>query len=135
LDADINFANIDSDGESLGAVVGDEVSGKMSWNGATRLRLGYAMDRFLPYIAGGLAFGELEADYDFGGISDSFSDTMFGWTIGAGFEYAITDTFTTRFEYRYTDYGSFDGDFFPAAADVSSDLTSHDIRMGVAWKF
>ncbi|MGH6755001.1 MAG: outer membrane protein, partial [Bradyrhizobium sp.] len=30
-------------------------SARISWDGAARLRVGYAFDRFLPYIAGGVA--------------------------------------------------------------------------------
>lgn len=79
----------------------------INWSGAARARIGYAADRFMPYIAGGIAIAEVEFGYDFSvppGIQ-SGDTTMLGWTIGAGVEYAITDSIQTRLEYRYTDYG------------------------------
>jgi outer membrane immunogenic protein len=36
----------------------------------------------------------------------SDSNTHLGWTAGAGAEAFVTDTITTRLEYRYTDYQS-----------------------------
>ena len=40
----------------------------------------------------------------------AISDTLTGWTVGAGCEHAWTNHFTTRIEYRYTDYGRASGE-------------------------
>jgi len=55
--------------------------------GSVRGRLGYAFDRFLPYLTGGLA------------IEDSV-----GWTAGAGVDYAITDHWSIGVDYLHGDY-------------------------------
>lgn len=139
-----------ADGGDLapGAVTTSEVK----WSAAVRLRAGYAFDRFLPYIAGGLAIARYETySYDIanfpgsfdpqGLFRDSSSDTYVGWTIGAGFEYAVTDAILIRAEYRYSDYGSYKpGEFNYSAPSLgplreSFDLKSNDIRVGAAFKF
>ena len=40
---------------------GGQCESKQSWFGTTRARLGYAFDRFLPYITGGAAYGDVKA--------------------------------------------------------------------------
>jgi outer membrane immunogenic protein len=99
------------------------------WNGTLRGRLGYAFDRFMPYVTGGLAVGNVEASE--GGTSDS--TTAVGWTAGAGVETAITDNIVGRVEYRYTDLGSDNFTLGTTAPDV--DVSSHSVLVGLGFKF
>jgi outer membrane immunogenic protein len=69
--------------------------------GTVRARLGYAMDRTLIYITGGLAYGGLNSNPLTG---NSTSDV--GWTIGGGIEYAFTNNWTARIEGLYVDTGN-----------------------------
>jgi len=137
---------------------------EQKWAGATRLRVGYAMDRFLPYIAGGVAYAKVKSSahaylsatpggaplppiprppnpsvpvpqYNFGN-----SDTFTGWTLGVGTEYAMTDNVLLRLEYRYADYGSETYHHVipgggTAAISYTVDHKTHDLRFGVAYKF
>jgi outer membrane immunogenic protein len=113
-----------------------------SWSGAVRARAGVAVDRFLPYIAGGVAFGSVKNSASLSdgvdSISASASKTLTGWTLGGGVDYAATDNLILRFEYRYTDYGkknfSADNDGF-GFDSVSSKFKTNEIRLGVAYKF
>ncbi|WP_378947690.1 outer membrane protein [Mesorhizobium sp. ANAO-SY3R2] len=110
---------------------------KLNWAGSVRARVGYSADRFLPYVAGGLAFGQ----YKYGGeVPDwdsrfSASRTYTGWTLGAGLEYAVTDNLIARFEYRYTDFGN------KTITDPDGwwtnkvDLKTNDVRFGISYKF
>lgn len=109
---------------------------KLLWSGAVRARAGYAVDRFLPYLAGGIAFGQVKNSYGITVLNTTYSDkeTLAGWTIGAGLDYAATDNLILRFEYRYTDYGSKDFDF-AGTEGVSYKLKTNDIRVGIAYKF
>ena len=84
---------------------GVDVSGRAKWTGAVRARAGYAVDRFLPYLAGGVAFTKYKVVIDESGDIASDSQSLTGWTVGAGVEYAFTDQLMGRFEYRYTDFG------------------------------
>lgn len=115
----------DGPGDPQGATATEE----LKWNGALRARLGYAVDRFLPYIAGGLALGEIETTFNSPLGGDSHSDTHAGWTIGGGVDFAMTDNILLRAEYRYTDFGS------ETFEDADTDLTTSDVRFGIAYKF
>ena len=76
--------------------------------GSVRGRLGIAVDRALFYATGGVAFGSLGNTYTnvTTGFSDSISNTRVGYTAGGGVEYAFTNNWSMRAEYRYTDFGS-----------------------------
>lgn len=78
-------------------------SARSNLNGSARVRAGVAAtDRVLLYATGGGAAERLR-------VSDAAgrdSNTMFGWTAGAGVDAKITDKVFGRVEYRYTDYGS-----------------------------
>lgn len=111
----------------------------INWSGAARARIGYAADRFMPYITGGVAIAEVKFGYDL--VSDpvtlSGKTTMLGWTIGAGVEYAITDSIQARLEYRYTDYGhdgtTLTGDDPDSPGRI--DLQTSNILAGISFAF
>ncbi|RCS23150.1 porin family protein [Phyllobacterium salinisoli] len=102
---------------------------KQGFEGSLRARLGYAMDPALLYVTGGVAGSKVELD---DGIN---KDDKFraGWTVGAGAEAFITQNIVGRVEYRYTDFGKKDYDLGGTA--VENDLKTHDIRLGVGYKF
>jgi len=142
VDADLNFAKIESKNgdyfsDSHNFVFPWIPSSKMKWNGAARARLGYAYDRILPYIAGGVSFGEYEFGVRFSSGRDIFSEksTMTGWNIGAGFEYAATDNLILRAEYRYTDFGNKTFHGLAGEDTAKIKLNTHDVRVGLAYKF
>lgn len=140
LEGEINHSNIDGASALYqGGILlpNNSATAKMSWNGAVRARAGYAIDRFLPYIAGGVSFGRYEFTPDYGAtqaIPDSKMHT--GWNIGAGVEYAVTEKLTTRIEFRTTDYGkaTYEIPGFPAY-ESRVNLKTHDIRIGLSYKF
>lgn len=73
-----------------------------SWLATVRGRLGYAYDRFLPYVTGGLALGDIQARTPgFAGASD----TNAGFAIGAGLEFAVANNWTLKAEYLHVDLG------------------------------
>ncbi|MCS0493682.1 outer membrane protein [Ancylobacter mangrovi] len=111
--------------------------------GTIRARLGYAMDRFLPYVTGGLAWGNVKASGDvsnyINGVyqpglsgSASSSDTLWGWTVGAGLEYAFTDNWTAKIEYLYADLGDITWD---GSSSTDIDAKLQTIKVGVNYKF
>ncbi|GIL38038.1 OmpA family protein [Roseiterribacter gracilis] len=89
--------------------------------GTVRARVGYAFDRWLPYVTGGWAYGRYSNGANFysnaPGTPLAFTGNQSGfgsgWTAGGGVEYAIpTNTFsmfgnavTLRAEYLYYDLG------------------------------
>lgn len=132
VDADVTYNNLKKD-EFIESA---EFETKLKWSGAIRARAGYATDRFLPYISGGVAFGQIHNDYGIPAIDSHYSDkeTLTGWTIGAGVDYAATDNVILRLEYRYTDYGRKEFDF-GGTEGVPYKLKTNEVRLGIAYKF
>lgn len=95
-----------------------------------RGRLGYAWDRALIYGTGGVAFTNLSAETDIGPFTVDASDDFTGWTIGAGVDYAFTDNWFGRLEYRYYDFG--DSDLFE---NTNFDVHFNTVTVGVAYKW
>ncbi|WP_412058355.1 outer membrane protein [Bartonella sp. DGB2] len=140
------------------------LSFEQQWSGATRARLGFVVDRVMPYISGGVAYTSVKADridndtalvtpntltgyqnvleVPLGVKGVEFtatktlnnSQTLLGFTVGAGFDFAITDNVLARAEYRYNDFGSKDFTFSDANK-VKYALKDQDIRVGIAFKF
>ncbi|WP_371346809.1 outer membrane protein [Ancylobacter sp. IITR112] len=109
--------------------------------GTVRARVGYSMDRFLPYITGGLAWGNVKVNESWTAYTDgaysgfggaSRSDTLWGWTLGGGVEYAITDNWTVKAEYLYIDLGDINWD---SAANTKIDMSMQTLKAGVNYKF
>jgi outer membrane immunogenic protein len=74
-----------------------------TWLGTVRGRVGYAIDRIMPYVTGGLAFGNIKATTPgFPGVDN----TNTGWTVGAGLEVAIGGGWTAKAEYLFVDLGN-----------------------------
>jgi outer membrane immunogenic protein len=72
----------------------------------SRVRIGYAQDRFLAYITGGLADGYVEAKSS--GPAGSVSDDQFrlGWNAGGGVEWAFAPQWSAKVEYIHFDLGN-----------------------------
>jgi outer membrane immunogenic protein len=103
------------------------------WLGTVRGRVGYAFDRFLPYITAGGAFGGVRASINPGPLM-SATDTLMGWTVGGGIEYAFLGNWTAKIEYLYVDLGHFDTGFTaPIVNNVS--FRENVVRAGLNYKF
>ncbi len=116
---------------------------KEKWAGATRVRIGFAAERIMPYVAGGIAYTQLQ---DIGSISIKNKDsskviasgnlsdetkTFVGYTLGAGVDLAMTNNVVVRAEYRYSDFGK--KKFTKGQLETS--YKTNDFRVGVAYKF
>jgi outer membrane immunogenic protein len=85
---------------------------EQSWVGTLRPRAGIAIDNWLVYATGGLAYGSFKHDFTesrptVAGASRTAadSDVRAGWTVGAGVEYAPSKRWSLGLEYLYADYG------------------------------
>ncbi|WP_336294516.1 outer membrane protein [Bartonella sp. CB169] len=115
---------------------------KQNWTGATRMRIGFATDRFMPYISGGLAYAQLQDTVSvslkeenrqeavFKNIADD-TKTILGYTLGGGVDFAMLDNVIVRAEYRYADFGK--KKFANEKLEVR--YKTNDFRVGVAYKF
>jgi outer membrane immunogenic protein len=137
VEGDFNFSGVDADG--VRGVFGGGVDptysygSDLKWSGSLRGRVGYAVDRFLPFVTGGVAVGRYEISQT---AADPYShtNTFTGWTLGAGVDYAMTDNVILRAEYRYTDFGDKHIED-PVWTSQKVDLSTSDIRLGIAYKF
>ena len=106
-----------------------------NWLATFRGRLGYAFDRWMPYITGGGAYGKVTAKVDVAGLGLplSSSSNQLGWTVGAGLEYAFLSNWSAKIEYLYVDLGSFNSAVVPLVNNVS--FKENIIRAGLNYKF
>src|ERR1700724_1297419 len=140
------------DGTSLSRSVFEPVSGftvgtRSDVQGSIRGRAGIAFDRVLLYATGGVAFASITDNYTdttgaitgSPGASSSFSKTRVGWTVGGGLEYAVTNNWSLRAEYRYSDFGRYtDFPFTAFTAEleiVRHHLTENQVQAGFSYKF
>ncbi len=115
-----------------GSTLAGAVDSDLNWVGTARVRVGYAIDRFLPYITGGLALGEVEIQNNVTGFSES--NTHLGWTIGAGVEAAVTQNITVKGEYAYIDLQDENYDL-ALGAGSKADFDAHTFKVGLNYKF
>lgn len=101
---------------------------KSDWLGTTRLRLGYAADRWMPFVTGGVAYGDVQGKVPGAG---SNSDTKIGWTAGAGAEYAFTPNWSVKAEYLHVDLGKLQC----AACGGNVKFNEEIVRTGLNYKF
>lgn len=101
----------------------------LDYLGTTRGRLGYAMDRYMVYGTGGVAYGR--GDLTFGGLKNE--QTHVGWTIGAGVEAMIAPNITARLEYLYVDLGR--ETYATAAGPTRVGFDTNVVRTALNYKF
>jgi len=145
VEGEFNFSDADETGAgvpspSFGFLRGS-VSSEIDSTAALRARLGIAADRTLFYVAGGLAYADISVDgrSQGGGSPFGYSEGRWGWTIGAGVEYAFGDNWVGRLDYRYSDFGDDSFNFTsvqqqtPHRFEVETE--THEIKAGLAYRF
>jgi outer membrane immunogenic protein len=131
IEGDIDWADINGTTTTVACPLGCKTSD--SWLSTVRGRLGYAADRFMPYVTGGAAFGDVKTSTPgFAGANNSEA----GWTLGAGLEFALAQNWTAKAEYLYVDLGKFNcglscGGFVTNNVSFTTNL----VRAGVNYRF
>jgi len=131
LEGDIDWSNIRGS-TSSGICAGTPCETKNDWLGTGRMRIGYAFDRFLPYVTGGVAFGDVKGSV--AGFGSS-SDTNTGWTVGGGIEAAIAGPWTAKIEYLYVDLGNNNCSGGSCAVSTNVDFHTNIVRGGINYRF
>ena len=124
LEADIQGADLSTGNSLFGTRV------KTDYFGTVRGRVGVAFDRFLPYITGGWAYGNVKTSVPGFAISSDNSHTG-GWALGGGLEYAFTNNLIGGVEYLYVDLG--DKRVLNTGAKVGTDFSV--VRARLSYKF
>jgi outer membrane immunogenic protein len=143
LEADVSWANLS--GETCYAVRAlASCNSQADRIGTVAGRLGIAIDRALVYSKAGAAWvhgahGLTVASNP--NVEGTVSKSKWGWTAGAGVEYALTRNWSAKLEYDFMDFGTsrFDFDFTatPGIGIVSTDVKQriHAVKFGWNYKF
>lgn len=150
-EADLQYTDISSDVSRVGTSGANSVfRQELDYLGTVRLKLGYAMDRFMIYATGGLAYGDVSnrATFFSAAIPSQVdyvggkSDVEVGYAVGAGLEYAFTNNLSFKAEYLYYDLGSRkvavnQQNFALAPGSYVSrfDNDGHIVRVGLNYRF
>jgi len=128
FDSDVSFADTSRDHAGLGCGAGTCFT-DLRYFGTSRVRLGYALDRMLVYATGGLAYASVRA----GNTTDRETKTRYGWTLGAGIEWALAPKWSAKLEYQHLDFG--DGhNYSTAGSGVDVDLSADVVRLGLNYR-
>jgi outer membrane immunogenic protein len=132
IEGDFDWSNVKGDAACAPAVT---CRTEDRWLATLRGRLGYAFDRWLPYITGGGAFGNVRASVNVPafGFTAATDSNQAGWTFGAGLEYAFLSNWSAKLEYLYVDLGSFNSAPAPLVNNVS--FKENIVRAGLNYKF
>jgi len=154
VEGDIALSDITGELEIYSDTADASISGgsTVDWFGTARLRAGFLLTpELLLYGTGGLAWGSVTSGYDIdlneiGQFDDDTSESQMGWTIGAGFEYQVTENISLKTEYLYVDLGEAEildldlgdalgGDPGLANLEIDQDIAFHTIKAGVNFRF
>jgi outer membrane immunogenic protein len=108
----------------------------VNWDITVTPRIGYAFDRALVYVKGGLAVAEFEYSHNQNGTIIGATQTRAGWTVGAGLEYALTQNVSLKGEYGYMDFGKSGVDITGAPSiRVEPNRQIHVFTVGMNYRF
>jgi len=133
LEADLAYSwmkGTDSSGTGVCAGVGCEA--RNTYLATGRGRIGYAWDRWLPYITGGAAYGSVKMTANTGANE---TKNRLGWTLGGGFEYAFTGPWSAKLEYLYVDLGKSSCSAATCAVDTDVKFKANIVRAGLNYRF
>jgi outer membrane immunogenic protein len=115
-EADLDWSNIRGTFNGAVPVAGAafSLSSQLNWLDTTRLRLGWVWDHALFYGTAGAAVGGVtttaSASAAIAGLGATATaadtQTRFGWTAGAGVEYAFNNYLSGKVEYMYVNLGT-----------------------------
>lgn len=116
---------------------------ELEWLGTTRLRLGYAVGRWMPYATAGLAYGsaKVTSRYDWydafakvgGSNTNSMAQGAMGYALGAGLDVAIAKGWSARLEYLRTDLSLSKNE--NSWSVNKTNLINNTVRVGVNYTF
>ncbi len=113
--------------------------------GTVRGRIGYALGGTLLYATGGFAYGGVNSSFVYNDTNlttgrSSNSQTLTGWTAGAGIEYKITPSWSLKGEYQFVDLSSFSSNAYPLTVATYSqrgnaNVEFNTVRVGLNYNF
>lgn len=153
LEADLSVANITGADDDENDVNNNGVATNYEALGSVRARVGVAADRLLAYATAGVAYARGYDSYTYQNLDDGFvadpatnDFSDIGYVIGAGAEYAITDSVSIKAEYQFAHFGESDawdvddaagGEVFGPGSDTFEAIehSVHTVRVGLNLSF
>jgi outer membrane immunogenic protein len=142
VEGDWDWANISGSTTCPGATFRCE--SRINDIGTARARAGWAVDRVLFYVTGGGAWGDVRIrTVDLAGVAppsgtpiNGTNINRFGWTAGAGIEWAVWNNWSFKAEWLHYDLGrdNFNVDF-PALQTVRANEHGEIFRVGANYRF
>lgn len=131
IEGDIDWSNVKGTNTSAACPAG--CTTQNDWLATVRGRAGYAFDRVMPYVTGGLAVGDIKASTPgFAGASQ----TNAGWAAGGGLEFALSNNWTAKAEYLHVDLGNMNCGFnCGTTANNNVSVREDLVRGGLNFKF
>jgi outer membrane immunogenic protein len=138
LEGDVGYLGMR---ETVDTLPDNQIAVKYGWYGTITGRVGIASDRLLTYVKGGAAVASItNSAGDFDGFlldptqSTETKKTRWGWTVGTGFEFALSPAWSVKAEYLYMDFGkhrsaNLAGDTFEHKNQV------HTAKIGLNYRF
>lgn len=110
-----------------------------AWQGSLRARAGFAMERMMIYGTAGVAAARAKNVYTLVpfAISEPIEDTRYGWTAGAGIDYALTDNVIAGIEFRHTRLNEFTNVSTVAFPGISGtqEPALNSLKVSLSYKF
>jgi outer membrane immunogenic protein len=132
LEGDIDYALIKGNTSNTLACSAGTCKFEDNWFATARGRIGYAFERWLPYVTFGGAFAGTKVT-PAGGSSST--DTAVGWTAGAGIEYAFVGSWSAKIEYLYADLGKTTCGVSICGISTDIEPKVNIVRLGINYRF
>ncbi|WP_068316227.1 outer membrane protein [Polycladidibacter hongkongensis] len=121
--------------KEVGTVAVDttRVSFKRKLDVDAKARLGFAMDRILPFVSAGVGLSQQELEMEDADSKSTHSKSVLFYSAGIGADYKLTDNIAVRGEYDYRHYS--ETKFKTIGDDVTATGHDHRISLGAAYSF
>jgi outer membrane immunogenic protein len=152
VEADIQYSDLSASQSFTAAIPGTTLAGfggaeaELEYFGTVRARVGFAFGNVMPYLTGGLIYGEVKGTAS-GAVTGTFngtpitivdsvsrSETFYYWVVGAGVEFAITPNISLKGEYLYSKLDE-EVTFGDLGIGGRGDLDLHIARAGLNFRF
>jgi len=130
VEADVNWAAQSSEACNLQAVI--LCNSRADRFGTITGRFGIAADRALVYFKGGAARLHSTQVITVNSLEVTASGNKWGWTAGAGVEYALTRNWSAKLEYDFIDFGTSPFSFSGLVVDIKQSIQT--VKVGLNYK-
>lgn len=131
LEGATTLANIAGHGAQPGATATDYRNFTES---DARARAGYALGRFMPFVAAGLSYGQSRQVDQITGADQGLISAV-SWTAGVGADYMLSERLALRAEYLYSRSLNNEETHLDSDACCSQRRSTDTLRIGLAYYF